>query len=71
MEQVSNNLVFLTQDGDGIFLVERRLALTAAGGIDATLELNFEAAGGSVVMSTLYVDAATNGDDVAYAVIYV
>ena len=44
--------------------------LTAAGGVDATLELDFAAAGGSVLMSTLYVDAATNGDDVAYAVIY-
>jgi len=44
--------------------------LTAAGGVDATLELNFEANGGSVLMNTLYVDAATNGDDVAYAVIY-
>jgi hypothetical protein len=44
--------------------------LGAAGGVDATLELNFEVSGGSVLMSTFYVDAATNGDDVAYAIIY-
>jgi hypothetical protein len=44
--------------------------LEAAGGIDATLELDFAASGGSVPMSTFWVDAATNGDDVAYAVIY-
>ena len=61
----------LTYVGDSAVSAANGYPLTAAGGIDATLELNFEAAGGSVVMSTLYVDAATNGDDVAYAVIYV
>ena len=60
----------LTYVGDSAVSATNGYPLTAAGGVDATLELNFEAAGGSVLMSTFYVDAATNGDDVAYAVIY-
>jgi len=43
--------------------------LGAAGGVDAILELDFRGYGGSVLMSDFYVDSATNGDDVGWAVI--
>jgi hypothetical protein len=43
--------------------------LGAAGGVDATVEMDFRP--GSIVASTLYIDAATNGDDVAWIAILV
>jgi hypothetical protein len=42
--------------------------LGASGGVDATLELDFRP-DGSIALSAFYVDAATNGDDVAWAYI--
>ena len=41
--------------------------LGAAGGVDATVELDFRP--GSIVASTIYVDAASSGDDVAWIAI--
>ena len=43
--------------------------LGAAGGIDATVELDFKSFGGSIFANTLYVDAASSGDDVAWIMI--
>lgn len=58
----------LTYVGDSAVSATNGYPLGAAGGVDATLELDFRP--GSVAMHTFYVDAATNGDDVAYVVIY-
>ena len=41
--------------------------LGAAGGVDATLEIDFRPM--SEILSAFYVDAATSGDDVSWAVI--
>jgi hypothetical protein len=42
-----------------------------AGGVDATVELNFKSFGGSVFANVLYIDAASSGDgdDVAWIMI--
>jgi len=43
--------------------------LGAAGGVDATIELDFAKYDGSIPASQLYIDAATNGDDVSWIAI--
>jgi hypothetical protein len=43
--------------------------LGASGGVDATIELDFADKGGSIVANLLFIDAATNGDDVAWIAI--
>lgn len=42
--------------------------LGSSGGVDATLELDFRP-NGSITLSAFYVDAATDGDDVAWVYI--
>lgn len=41
--------------------------LGAAGGVDATVEMDYRP--GSIVANLLFIDAATNGDDVAWIAI--
>jgi hypothetical protein len=43
--------------------------LGASGGVDATVELDFAGNGGSIIANLLFIDAATNGDDVAWIAI--
>jgi hypothetical protein len=47
--------------------------ITATNGYELSagneIELNFADAGGTILLSTVYVDAATNGDKVCWAVI--
>jgi hypothetical protein len=42
--------------------------LGASGGVDATLEIDFRP--GSIQADLLWIDAASSGDDVAYAAIF-
>ena len=58
----------ITYVGDSAVSATNGYPLGAAGGVDATIELDFR--GGSLAMSTFYIDAATNGDDVAWIAIF-
>jgi len=58
----------LTYVGDSEVSATNGYVLGAAGGADATVELNFSP--GSITMDTFYIDAASNGDDVSWAAIF-
>ena len=45
--------------------------LGAAGDVDSVLTLNFGTYGGSIELSNFWVDAATDGDDIDWAVILI
>ena len=57
----------LTYVGDSAVSATNGYVMGAAGGGDATVELEFRP--GSMSMDTFYIDAATNGDDVAWVAI--
>jgi len=58
----------LTYVGDSEVSATNGYVLGAAGGADATLELNFSP--GSITMDTFYIDAASTGDNVSWAAIF-
>ena len=57
----------LTYVGDSAVSASNGYLLGAAGTVDATLELDFRP--GTIPFNTFYVDAASNGDDVAWAAV--
>jgi hypothetical protein len=58
----------LTYVGDSAVSATNGYPLGAAGGVDATIEIPIPE-GGSIRAEDFYVDAATDGDDVAWAFI--
>ena len=60
----------LTYVGDSAVSATNGYVLGAAGGVDATVELDFRGeVGGSITANLLWVDAASNGDDVSWVAI--
>jgi hypothetical protein len=57
----------LTYVGDSAVSATNGYVMGAAGGGDATVELELRP--GSITMDTFYIDAATNGDDVSWIAI--
>lgn len=57
----------LTYVGDSTVSATKGYVLGAAGGVDASIELDFRP--GTVTADTLWIDAATNGDDVSWLAI--
>jgi hypothetical protein len=58
----------LTYVGDSAVSATNGYVLGAAGGADATVELNFSP--GSITMDTFYIDAASTGDNVSWIGIF-
>ena len=58
----------LTYVGDSEVSATNGYVLGAAGGADATVELNFSP--GSITMDTFYIDAASTGDNVSWIGIF-
>jgi hypothetical protein len=60
----------LTYVGDSAVSATNGYVLGAAGGVDATVEIDFRGeVSGSVTANLLYIDAASSGDDISWIAI--